>query len=287
MTAWSSSCRHAFARAPSKVTTAQVFAIAGPAMVANLTTPLIGIVSTTAIGRLGDATLLGGVAMASRAVRLHVLAVRLPAHEHGGASRRNRSAPARRIELRAILVRGADRCGAGRRGADRAADPAGRDPAQRDGRQRGRHARGKDLFRDPDLVGAAGARQLRRAGLADRTGARRSWRSALQITINLINVAATALLVLVLDFGIAGAAIAAVIAESGRARARPGDRAPLSDGQLAAAARQAVRPRQADADARGQPRHHDPHRVADRGVAVLYRAGRPRRRHRRSPPMRC
>ena len=51
--------------APSRVTTAQVFAIAGPAMVANLTTPLIGIVSTTAIGRLGDATLLGGVAMAS------------------------------------------------------------------------------------------------------------------------------------------------------------------------------------------------------------------------------
>src|SRR3954471_15136781 len=49
----------------SKVTTAHIFAIAGPAMVANLTTPLIGIVSTTAIGRLGDATLLGGVAMAS------------------------------------------------------------------------------------------------------------------------------------------------------------------------------------------------------------------------------
>ncbi len=34
-------------------------------MVANLTTPLIGIVSTIAIGRLGDATLLGGVAIAS------------------------------------------------------------------------------------------------------------------------------------------------------------------------------------------------------------------------------
>ena len=32
-----------------------MFAIAGPAMIANLTTPLIGIVSTTAIGRLGDA----------------------------------------------------------------------------------------------------------------------------------------------------------------------------------------------------------------------------------------
>jgi MATE family multidrug resistance protein len=49
----------------TKVTTARVFAIAGPAMVANLTTPLIGIVSTTAVGHLGDAALLGGVAMAS------------------------------------------------------------------------------------------------------------------------------------------------------------------------------------------------------------------------------
>src|ERR1700749_2025843 len=50
---------------PSKVTTARVFAIAGPAMIANLTTPLIGIVSTPAIGRLGEPALLGGVAMAS------------------------------------------------------------------------------------------------------------------------------------------------------------------------------------------------------------------------------
>src|SRR5215475_98422 len=49
----------------TRITTARVFAIAGPAMVANLTTPLIGVVSTTAIGRLDDAALLGGVAMAS------------------------------------------------------------------------------------------------------------------------------------------------------------------------------------------------------------------------------
>ena len=49
----------------AKVTSARVFAIAGPAMIANLTTPLIGIVSTIAIGRLGDPTLLGGVAIAS------------------------------------------------------------------------------------------------------------------------------------------------------------------------------------------------------------------------------
>jgi multidrug resistance protein, MATE family len=43
----------------------RVFAIAGPAMLANLTTPLLGIVSTAAIGRLGDPQLLGGVALAS------------------------------------------------------------------------------------------------------------------------------------------------------------------------------------------------------------------------------
>src|ERR1700754_809952 len=48
-----------------KVGTRQVFAIAGPAMIANLTTPLIGIVSTGAIGRLGEPALLGGVALAS------------------------------------------------------------------------------------------------------------------------------------------------------------------------------------------------------------------------------
>jgi MATE family multidrug resistance protein len=47
------------------VTNRRVFAIAGPAMLANVTTPLLGVVATAAIGRLGDAALLGGVAMAS------------------------------------------------------------------------------------------------------------------------------------------------------------------------------------------------------------------------------
>jgi len=47
------------------VTTARVFAIAGPAMLANLTTPFLGVVATAAIGRLGESHLLGGVAMAS------------------------------------------------------------------------------------------------------------------------------------------------------------------------------------------------------------------------------
>jgi Na+-driven multidrug efflux pump len=47
------------------VTSRQVFAIAGPVMLANITTPLLGVVATAAMGRLGDAAILGGVAMAS------------------------------------------------------------------------------------------------------------------------------------------------------------------------------------------------------------------------------
>src|SRR6185295_8296308 len=74
-------------------------------MIANLTTPLIGIVSTTAIGRLGDATLLGGVAIASVVfdclfwlfgfLRMSTLAFTAQAL---GADERQ--------ELRALLVRG-------------------------------------------------------------------------------------------------------------------------------------------------------------------------------------
>lgn len=48
-----------------EVSHARVFAIAGPAMLTNVTTPLLGVVATAAIGRLGEAALLGGVAMAS------------------------------------------------------------------------------------------------------------------------------------------------------------------------------------------------------------------------------
>src|SRR3984893_16727651 len=89
----------------AKVTTAQVFAIAGPAMVANLTTPLIGIVSTIAIGRLGVPTPLGGVAIAPvildclfwlfAFLRMSTLAFTAQALGAGETQ-----------ELRAILIRG-------------------------------------------------------------------------------------------------------------------------------------------------------------------------------------
>jgi multidrug resistance protein, MATE family len=198
--------------AASKVTTAQVFAIAGPAMVANLTTPLIGIVSTTAIGRLGDATLLGGVAMASvlfdcmfwlfAFLRMSTVAFTAQSLGAGETS-----------ELRAILVRGfivAALIGAG-----------------------------LIVLQIPLatlLLGAMGGSEgVTRA--ANTYFTIRIWSAPLalgnyvvlgwligqaraklalgtQITINLINMAATMLLVLVFDFGIAGAAIAAVIAEA-------------------------------------------------------------------------
>jgi MATE family multidrug resistance protein len=196
---------------PSRVTTAQVFAIAGPAMVANLTTPLIGIVSTTAIGRLGDATLLGGVAMASVLfdcmfwlfgfLRMSTVAFTAQSLGSGEVS-----------ELRAILLRGL--IVAALVGVVLIA---------------------LQVPLAAVLLGAMG-------GSADVTRAARTyfmiriWSAPLalgnyvvlgwligqararlalgtQITINLINIAATMLLVLVFDFGIAGAAIAAVIAE--------------------------------------------------------------------------
>jgi MATE family multidrug resistance protein len=181
-------------------------------MVANLTTPLIGIVSTIAIGRLGDATLLGGVAMASVLFDclfwlfgfLRMSTVAFTAQSLGAGES---------LELRAILVRGfivAALIGAG-----------------------------LILLQMPLaalLLGAMGGSEgVTRAARTYFTI--RIWSSPLalanyvvlgwligqaraklalgtQITINVINMAATVLLVLVLDFGIAGAAIAALIAEA-------------------------------------------------------------------------
>src|SRR5436309_10023679 len=199
----------------SKVTTAQVFAIAGPAMVANLTTPLIGIVSTIAIGRLRDATLLGGVAMASvifdclfwlfAFLRMSTVAFTAQAL---GADEADKLQEARALLVRgfvaAVLVGGAlitlqiplAAVLLGAMGGSEAVSRAARSYfAIR-------------IWSAPLvlanyvvlgwLIGHA------RAGLA----------LGVQIAINLINMAATVLLVLVFEAGIAGAATAAVIAEA-------------------------------------------------------------------------
>jgi MATE family, multidrug efflux pump len=198
--------------APSKVTTAQVFAIAGPAMVANLTTPLIGIVSTTAIGRLGDATLLGGVAMASvlfdcmfwlfaflRMSTVAFTAQSLGAGEIG--------------ELRAILVRGFIVAALIGTALVVLQIPLATVLLGAMGGSEGVTRAAKTYF--TIRIWSAPLALGNYVVLGWLIGQARA-RLALgtQITINVINMAATVLLVLVFDFGIAGAAIAALIAEA-------------------------------------------------------------------------
>jgi multidrug resistance protein, MATE family len=197
---------------PTKVTTAQVFAIAGPAMIANLTTPLIGIVSTTAIGRLGDAASLGGVAMASvlfdcmfwlfaflRMGTVAFTAQSIGAGETG--------------EVRAILVRGFIIAGVIGVGLIALQLPLA---ALLLGAMGGsesvtRAARTYFIIRIWSAPLALG-NYVVLGWLIGQARARLAL--ATQVTINLINMATTVLLVLVFDFGIAGAAIAALIAEA-------------------------------------------------------------------------
>jgi len=198
--------------APSKVTTAQVFAIAGPAMVANLTTPLIGIVSTTAIGRLGDAAMLGGVAMASVLfdcmfwlfgfLRMSTVAFTAQSLGAGETS-----------ELRAILVRGLIVAALVGAALIALQIPLATILLNAMGGSEDVTRAAKTYF--TVRIWSAPLALGNYVVLGWLIGqARAKLALGMQITINLINVAATVALVLVLDYGIAGAAIAALIAEA-------------------------------------------------------------------------
>lgn len=193
------------------VSHARVFAVAGPAMLANLTTPLLGIVSTAAIGRLGDPHLLGGVALASVAFDcifwlfgfLRMATVAFTAQAVGA----NQPVELRAILLRALMLGGAIGliligCRTplaalvfGIMGGSDSVTSAARDYFF------------IRLWSAPLmlcnyvilgwLVGQA------RTGIA----------LALQVGINLVNMALTAFLVLVAGQGIGGAALATVAAE--------------------------------------------------------------------------
>jgi len=196
----------------SGVTTAQVFAIAGPAMIANLTTPLIGIVSTVAIGRLGEATLLGGVAMASVVfdclfwlfsfLRMSTLAFTAQALGAG-----------QREEFRALLARGlvvAALIGAGLIVLQL---PLASTVFAVMGGSEGVTRAAKTYF--AIRIWSAPMALANYVVLGWLVGQARAMLAlGVQVAINLINMAATMLLVLGLDFGIAGAAIAAVVAEA-------------------------------------------------------------------------
>ena len=194
------------------ITTARVFAIAGPAMLANLTTPLIGIVATSAVGRLGTAALLGGVAMASIAFDclfwlfsfLRLGTVAFTAQALGAGHEK---------EVRAVLARALIMSAA--IGLVLLA------------LQRPLAALIFDLMGGSDAVRSVARLyffiRMWSTPFALANYALLGWfvgqakvRTALaiQIAVNLINITATVMLVTVFDRGVAGAALAAVIAEA-------------------------------------------------------------------------
>jgi MATE family multidrug resistance protein len=196
----------------SKVTSARVFAIAGPAMIANLTTPLIGVVSTIAIGRLGDATLLGGVAITSvifdclfwlfSFLRNSTLA--FTAQSLGAGETQ---------EIRALLVRGLVVAGLIGFGLIVLQMPLGAILLDAMGGSEGvtRAARAYFAIR----IWSAPVVLANFVVLGWLIGqARARLALSVQIAINIVNMVVTVALVIGMDAGIEGAAIAAVVAEA-------------------------------------------------------------------------
>ncbi|MGA2055944.1 MAG: MATE family efflux transporter [Bradyrhizobium sp.] len=181
-------------------------------MVANLTTPLIGVVSTIAIGRLGDATLLGGVAITSVVFDclfwlfsfLRTSTVAFTAQALGAGETQ---------EIRALLVRGLAIAALVGFGLIVLQMPLG-------------------VILLDAMGGSEGVTKAARAYFAIRIWsapivlanyvvlgwligqARATLALAIQIVINVINMAATVALVIGMDAGIEGAAVAAVVAET-------------------------------------------------------------------------
>lgn len=189
-----------------------MFAIAGPAMIANLTTPLIGIVSTTAIGRLDDAALLGGVAMASVLFDcmfwlfafLRMSTVAFTAQSLGAGETQ---------ELRAILVRGFIVAAVIGAALIVLQVPLSAILLSAMGGSEGVTAAAKTYFLI--RIWSAPLALANYVVLGWLIGqARATLALSTQIAINVVNMAATMLLVLVFNLGIAGAAVAAVIAEA-------------------------------------------------------------------------
>jgi MATE family, multidrug efflux pump len=181
-------------------------------MIANLTTPLIGIVSTIAIGRLGDATLLGGVAIASvifdclfwlfAFLRMSTVAFTAQAMGAGETE-----------ELRAWLVRGLVVAALVGAALVVLQIPLAAILLELMGGSEGVTRAAKIYF--TIRIWSAPLVLANHVVLGWLIGqARAKLALGVQITINLINVAATVVLVLMLDAGMAGAAIAAVVAEA-------------------------------------------------------------------------
>ena len=194
------------------VTHARVFGIAAPTMVANLTTPLLGIVGTAVIGRLGEAHLLGAVAISALVFDLifwvfgflRMGTVALTAQALGAGDAREQRA----VFIRALMVAAA--IGAAlivlqHPLADMIFTAMGGSDAVTAAAKTYFFVR---IWSAPFALGSyvvlGWLVGLARTGIA----------LALQIAINLVNMAATAFLVLAADLGVMGAALGAVIAET-------------------------------------------------------------------------
>ncbi len=194
-----------------EVTNARVFAIAAPAMLANLTTPMLGIVATAVIGRLGEAHLLGGVAMSALVFDcifwlfgfLRMGTVALTAQALGAGDVPEQRAVLARALLIAILIGLALIVLQIPLGVAIFALMGGSDAV---------HEAALTYF--VVRIWSAPCVLANYAVLGWLVGiARAGTALALQIVINIVNMAATAWLVLSLDFGIAGAAFGSVVAE--------------------------------------------------------------------------
>jgi MATE family multidrug resistance protein len=189
-----------------------VFSIAGPAMLANLTTPLLGLVATAAVGRLGEAHLIGGVALAAIVFDgiywlfgfLRMGTVALTAQALGAGDVPEQRAVLSRALLLAAII-GAALVVLQVPLAALTTELLGGSDAVRQAAQTYFFIR---IWSAPFTLG-----NLTLIGWL--TGiARATTALALQILVNSINIALTVLFVLWLDFGIAGAALAAVLAEA-------------------------------------------------------------------------
>ncbi|MCG6205313.1 MATE family efflux transporter [Rhodopseudomonas sp. HC1] len=180
-------------------------------MVANLTTPLLGVVATAAIGRLGDATLLGGVAMTSVIfdclfwlfgfLRMSTLAFTA---QSLGAGHRG--------EVPAHLVRGLIVAAAVGLLLIALQAPLASAVIGAMGGSDAVSTAAKSYF--TIRIWSAPLVLANFAVLGWLVGqARATLALGIQVAINLINIVATVTLVLWFDFGITGAAIAAVMAE--------------------------------------------------------------------------
>jgi MATE family multidrug resistance protein len=181
-------------------------------MLANLTTPLIGVVSTTAIGRLGDAATLGGVAMASVIFDclfwlfafLRLSTVAFTAQSLGSGEIEELPVHFARGLIVAALI-GAALIALQMPLATFLLDVMGGSPEVTAAARTYFTVR---IWSSPLAL----ANYVVLGWLIGQ--ARAKLALVVQIAINLVNMATTALLVLGLGFGIAGAAMAAVIAEA-------------------------------------------------------------------------